>query len=313
MVIPTDEDLIERGLRNKRESKHIEFKESFDINSKGEWCEIIKDIVAIANSGGGIIIFGLNNKGEPTHFDVSDILSLDPAIITDRIERYTGIHSVDFEILERHKNSNAIAVLLIQSAEFPIIFEKPGTYPKDGGKQESAFSKGTVYFRHGAKSEPGNTDDIRKHIEQKIEEVRQNWMEGVRKVIEAPPDHQVTILPKELIGSESSGTFPIRITDDPKAPGFYRTNTDNSYPYRQTELIAELNKRLNNEVKVNPYDIQSVRQIYGIDTDNRFSHQPKYSTRQYSNSFVDWILEKYNENQEFFQAARAGHATKRKE
>ena len=47
--------LIEKAKAAKRESKYIEFKVSFDIDSTQDWCEIIKDIVAIANSGGGII------------------------------------------------------------------------------------------------------------------------------------------------------------------------------------------------------------------------------------------------------------------
>lgn len=54
--------LLEKALSAKRESKHIEFKHSFDPTSMGEWCEVINDIVAIANSGGGIIVFGLETR-----------------------------------------------------------------------------------------------------------------------------------------------------------------------------------------------------------------------------------------------------------
>lgn len=47
------DDLIKRGLTAKRESKYIEFKSAFDVESAAEWCEIVKDIVALCNSGGG--------------------------------------------------------------------------------------------------------------------------------------------------------------------------------------------------------------------------------------------------------------------
>ena len=47
--------LIQKALSAKRESKYVEFKQSFDPNSAREWCEIIKDIVAIANSGAGLL------------------------------------------------------------------------------------------------------------------------------------------------------------------------------------------------------------------------------------------------------------------
>lgn len=47
-------ELVEKGLRAKRESKYVDFKRQFDPASAGEWCEIIKDVVAMANSGGPI-------------------------------------------------------------------------------------------------------------------------------------------------------------------------------------------------------------------------------------------------------------------
>jgi len=36
------EKIIEKVKKAKRESKYIEFKEKFDINSSQDWCEIIK-------------------------------------------------------------------------------------------------------------------------------------------------------------------------------------------------------------------------------------------------------------------------------
>lgn len=42
------DDLIKRALIASRESKFIEFKEAFDVSSPRDWCELIKDIVALA-------------------------------------------------------------------------------------------------------------------------------------------------------------------------------------------------------------------------------------------------------------------------
>lgn len=80
-------DWVERAKRAKRESKYIEFKSEFEATSPGDWCEIIKDLVAISNSGGGVVAFGLDSRGNPTGNDVSSVLSLDPAEITDKIYR----------------------------------------------------------------------------------------------------------------------------------------------------------------------------------------------------------------------------------
>ena len=60
------------------ESRFVEFKQSLDPSSLRDWCEIIKDIVAITNSGGGIILIGLTDDGKLSNDDVSIVLSLDP-------------------------------------------------------------------------------------------------------------------------------------------------------------------------------------------------------------------------------------------
>ena len=83
--------LLEKALKAKRESKHIEFKEYFNPSSGQDWCEIVKDIVAIANSGGGVIVFGVQNNGTPSVCDISQVTALDTATITDKIFRYTGV------------------------------------------------------------------------------------------------------------------------------------------------------------------------------------------------------------------------------
>ena len=96
-------DLIQKALSSKRESKHIEFKKCFDPDSPQDWCEIIKDTVAIANSGGGIILFGVDNVGRPCGAVLEPIFRLDPADIANKISKYTGSVDLEFEIREVKK------------------------------------------------------------------------------------------------------------------------------------------------------------------------------------------------------------------
>src|SRR5487761_17864 len=97
------QDFIQKALTAKRESKYIEFKQGFDPNSAGDWCEIVKDIAAVANSGGGIIVFGLDNVGTPTGADLKALGSIDPADIGNKISKYTGSVALEFEVREFQK------------------------------------------------------------------------------------------------------------------------------------------------------------------------------------------------------------------
>lgn len=296
--------LVDKGLKAKRESKHIDFKSSFDPLSPGEWCELVKDIVAMANSGGGVIVIGLDNGGVPSKKDVKPVLQLDHAKFVDKIRKYTGYEFGDIEVHEVNKQGEFVAVIEIAAVKVPMVFQEVGTYEASPGRQKTAFSKGTVYFRHGAKSEPGTTEDIRKVIERQLEAIRGEWLDGVRKVVTAPQGASVSVFAGEVKESSAPDATPIRLVDDPSAPGYRLIDHDTTYPYRQTELIEVINGMLPHGVDVNTYDILAVRRIYKIDSDPRYCHTPKFGTPQYSDNFAKWIIDRHKENKDFFREAR---------
>jgi len=211
-------DLIEKALTAKRESKHVEFKEAFNPDSAHDWCEVIKDIVAVANSGGGIILFGADNLGQPCGTSVAHLLDLDPADIANKVYKYTGAVDLEFEVRELKKAKAKLVAFLIYGVSIPIVFRKPGTYEIGGGKQRSAFSVGTVYFRHGAKSEPGTSDDIRRVLERQLELIRKSWIKGVRKVVQAPKgSHVVTVQSPGGTRATIRLASTVRVVKDPNA------------------------------------------------------------------------------------------------
>jgi predicted HTH transcriptional regulator len=75
---------MHRALEAKRESKTIDFKRTFNPDQGADWCELVKDIVAMANSGGGYIIVGVNDDGSSAGDAYCEaLLGLDPAQLTD--------------------------------------------------------------------------------------------------------------------------------------------------------------------------------------------------------------------------------------
>jgi predicted HTH transcriptional regulator len=89
-------DPIEVALAASKESRRIEFKSEFEPTQVGAWCEILKDIAALANSGGGIILFGVDDSGDPTGWNPRPLLSVDSADISNQIIKYTGENFDDF-------------------------------------------------------------------------------------------------------------------------------------------------------------------------------------------------------------------------
>jgi hypothetical protein len=300
-------ELVDKGLHATRESKYVDFKQEFDPSNLGAWCELIKDLVAMANSGGGVIMIGLDNGGAPSGKDVSAVLNLDHATIVDKLKKYTGQPFSDVEIQEVMKGGHVVCAVEVSPVNVPMVFENVGTYEVTSGKQKTAFGRGTVYFRHGAKSEPGTTDDIRRVIERELRAIRSTWLDGVRKVVTAPAGSSIAVLKGEVRESASPDASPIRLVDDPDAPGYRLVTPDKDYPYRQTELIRAVNRMLPTGVAINPYDLLAVRRTQDVAANAKYQYSPRYGSPQYSDAFAKWLVAKYKEDHNFFSAAREAY------
>lgn len=195
-----------------------------------------------------------------------------------------------------------IAVITVGRAEPPLAFEKPGTYSIDEKQQKTAFNIGSLYVRHGAKSAPATSADIARLMERYVQRARKQWLSGVRKVVAAPPGSTVSVLPPGVVQSSSPTATPIRITSDPTAPKYQLIDPDKTHPWRQKELIQEVNKSLS--TKINQYDLLAVRHLYNIYADPNFVHKSRFGTPQYSPSFANWLLEQYSHDPRFFQKSR---------
>jgi len=210
-------NIVERALNARRSSRRIEIKESVaaDIST-------VRDVAALANSGGGAIV--ARSGG------------IDAKAIADKLREYT-----DFSDLQTAGN-----VLVVGEATTPIVLD------------------GVVYFRHGAKSKPGTTDDLAEAIDRRVEVVRRSWQSALTTFVKSP------------VGS----SMPVRIVDDPRAPRYGLVDYDKTHPFRQKEIIAAFNERAG--TRINPFDLLSVRKVHEIDAKPDFSHKTLFGTRQYS-------------------------------
>lgn len=261
----------------------------------------------MANSGGGSIIVGVDDHGRLSDADCTGLLALDSAKIVDKIAPYVGVQFADFEVRPGQRDAKAVAVIEIQGIFPPMVFAREGAYDivmHDGKKKtRSAFARGTVYFRHGAKSEPANSHDLKHVIDKHDATERKLLLSNFGKVARMPKGTQVQFVPSGLAKPGNRKAVPVRLVSDPAAPMVRGLDPDRTHPFRQTELLAELNKRLVRKKMVSGHMVQCVRKVYGIDAKDVYSHQPKFGTRQYSRLFVDWMVEQSKKSKKFFTAA----------
>jgi hypothetical protein len=261
--------LLKRAEEARRSSKRVELKERFDP------VEVVRDVAALANSGGGVIVVETEN--------------VDEEAIHEHLAQYV---EPDFEAFSIHGISRAgrraTAILVEDVAGTPLVFTRQGV--SDG---HVLFARGGLYFRHGAP--------------------RRQWLVNIRQVMRAPEGAEVAVVETAERDEEGRPTL-IRLTTDPHAPLYGQVDPDHSHPYRQKEVIAELNARLDGRT-VNAFDVLSVRRVHAITEETRpeFVHVPKFGSPQYSDAFVDWIVEQDARDPEFFARAKAAYlATRRR-
>ncbi|MBL8207756.1 MAG: putative DNA binding domain-containing protein [Blastocatellia bacterium] len=297
-------ETIELALNSEPETEKVDFKEHIDVTSKGDWCEVIKDIVAMANSGGGVLLIGVNDEGEIANKDVTPVINYDPAKVTDKIFSYTGKHFSDFNIKPVFKSEYTIVAIEVRGVSIPLVFISPGNYQGLDGKPKLAFSVGTVYFRHGAKSEPCTSDDLQRFLNREIDNVKSSWLEGIRKVVEAPQGSTIMIVPTKPQDSYSGYSQAVRLTDDISAPINRRLDPNETHPDRQVDIIRKFNERLYGTRSINTHDFLCVKVVHNITNIPMFYYKPLYGSPRYSPEFLEWLIERYSETPTFFDECK---------
>ncbi len=99
-----------------------------------------------------------------------------------------------------------------------------------------------------------------------------------------------------ILSSGSGDSEPTQVVMVPKDPSV-------SHPLRQKEVIELLQAE---QLPINQYDIQCVNKVYKIKSKPEYFYQGKVpgSPSQYSQAFVDWLIEQYRRDEQFFLKAR---------
>ena len=248
----------------------------------------------MANSGGGVIVL---DRG-----------AVEEELLHAQLGLYAEPEFEAFELQNVVRNGATVTAIVVEGvAGTPLVFTRQGR-----GSTGIAFARGGLYFRHGAKSEPARGEDVRDLIVRQLDATRRRWLANIRQVMHAPGDAEVAVVETAERDEEGRPTL-IRLTTDPHAPLYGQVDPDRSHPYRQKEVVRELNARLDGR-SVNAFDVLSVRRVHQISEETRpeFVHVPKFGSPQYSDAFVDWLVEQDARDPEFFARAKARYVATRR-
>lgn len=160
---PSRETFREFMIGNTGEADNIEFK--------SEWIwkgSLSKLLLALANSGGGIVVFGIQEKDDGTNDPIGIERFEDKADISDSIKKYVPvtldyiIHDLSFDKSEYEK---------LENKKFQVIhvYDTPQLLPFVSLAETTGIEKDVIYIRRGTKCEKAKAEELEKIINRRIE------------------------------------------------------------------------------------------------------------------------------------------------
>jgi len=166
MDLTLSDDKIEQLLRQGYESPDLDYKETFD-NSDEHWMKLAKDVFAMANHGGGYIVFGVpDGNFIPAGMDTN--FHIDSSVWSQKFNNWSTVR-IELLYKEYVKDING------QMRKFPILYisgvmgtfalpKMNGVFTLRSGEQKAAFTNGVAYTRVNDSSVPAQGEDYFKLI-----------------------------------------------------------------------------------------------------------------------------------------------------
>ena len=167
------------GRLKHRESKTIEFKANFNINSMNHYS---KTFASFANSSGGIIIFGIKDKPrEPIGMSNDNFENIDPEQITNFLNTHYSPEII-WEMYSFTVDTKKYGVFIIEESK-----NKPIMCTKETNKQVTR--EGDIYYRYSGRSEKIKYPDLKNIFDSNRETEQKKWMEHIESIAKIGPQN----------------------------------------------------------------------------------------------------------------------------
>ena len=288
--------LLKRAAAAKRDSKTVALRRMVDSASAEFRCALVRDAVALANSGGGAVVFVESAGRTPS-----------PAMLRAWIKEYAGVDFRGVAAAGLPATDGERSALLISPADAPLVFAKAGVFTGGEGREQTAFAAGTVYFRHRGRSEPATNVDLVAWRDRALSAARKEWSAGIRKVIRAPAGSTISVVSPDIADVHLAEVAAAEVGAKKGAVSVVPRNAEEIWPYRRSELLQRVNATLGG-VPLNAHDIQCINWKLDVLQRPDFAYRPHHQASvQYSPAYADWIVTQMRANPSFLRRAREGY------
>lgn len=154
--------LQEPTLDKFREFLHAQTGEHNAIDFKSQWIEnaaLAKEILALANSQGGFIVFGVSeNEDKSIRIDGLPEIK-DKAVVSNGIKNFIS-SNLKYEIYDFSYNTSEYEALNDKKFQMLVVEDVPQYIPFLSRRESGSLKQNMIYVRRGTSCEIANEEEI---------------------------------------------------------------------------------------------------------------------------------------------------------
>ena len=169
------------------EGPRLDYKVDFDFKSHKAKLELVKDILALANTGGGSIVFG-HDEVKKVGITKETVQALDSAKVAEWVRNYSSPAPIHLSHkIQKLSKDKFILTLTVTASAFPLIISKQGFWKGANRKSDRpVFEVGDAWVRRSTRTERANYEDFRQWIIKSREAERSSILDRLTTLVNLP-------------------------------------------------------------------------------------------------------------------------------
>lgn len=165
--------LQEPTLDNFREFMQGQTGEHNSIDFKQEWIhkgKLAKEMLALANSGGGVIVFGVKENEDKSYScdGISEIF--DKAAVSNEIKSYIA-SDLSYDIYDFAYTSSEYRALENKKFQMMVVDDTPLFLPFMSKREGEGIKANMIYIRRGTACELADESEVKRLIDRRINHI----------------------------------------------------------------------------------------------------------------------------------------------
>ena len=214
---PLCDEAFEVLLNFREEEGYVDYKLTFHKDDERAWLELTKDVMAFANTNGGYLVFGLEDRSfKQVGLDDNAVRTIqDSNALMQKINRHadpeiTSVRSKSFTM----EGKIFVAILIPPSLGKTHLISKDAAFKFPSGEVKVLLRKGTIYIRRSGTNHLVDARDLDEIVDRRITYYKSSLLDKIARVVEAPQASQIVVVPD---ARASEGNTKFILTDSPDA------------------------------------------------------------------------------------------------